>query len=122
MRLFGVLGAVSGFVAVAAGPLGIHHAHLSGEMLEVFETGVRYQMIHAAALLAVAVAGERAGGPVFAVAGWLFVAGQLFFPFPLYALALTANHAWGMVTPVGGVCYMAGWIALVVAFARRPEA
>ena len=117
--LFGLLGAIFGFIAVAAGPIGIHHAHLSGELLDVFETGVRYQLIHALALVLVAVALERAPSRALSVAGWLFVAGQVFFPFGLYAFALTGQHAWALVTPAGGVCYLAGWASLGVAFARR---
>jgi uncharacterized membrane protein YgdD (TMEM256/DUF423 family) len=118
-RRFGLLGAIFGFIAVGAGPFGIHHAHLSGELLDVFETGVRYQLIHAVALVLVAIALERSPSRALSVAGWLFVAGQIFFPFGLYAFALTGQHVWAMVTPAGGVCYLAGWLSLGVAFARR---
>ena len=118
-RWLGALGAAFGFIGVAAGPLAIHHLHLSGELLEVFETGVRYQLIHAVALVVVAIALERAASPAMAVAGWLFVLGQVFFPFGLYAFALTGNHAWALVTPIGGVCYLAAWVALAIGFLRR---
>ena len=118
-RFFGLAGAISGFIGVAAGPLGVHHLHLAGDMLDVFETGVRYQLVHALALVLVALALDRAPSRALAAAGWLFVVGQVFFPFGLYAFALTGHHAWAMATPVGGVCYLAAWIALAIAFARR---
>jgi uncharacterized membrane protein YgdD (TMEM256/DUF423 family) len=118
-RAFGVLGAVFGFIGVAAGPLAIHHMHLAGDMRDVFETGVRYQLIHAVALLLVAIALDRAPGRWLVAAGWLFVLGNVFFPFGLYAFATTGNHAWALVTPGGGVCYLAAWVALAIAFLRR---
>ena len=118
-RAFGVLGAVFGFIALGAGPLGAHHLHLAGDMSEAFETGVRYQLIHAVALVAIAVAFERGGSGILALAGWLFVAGQVLFPFGLYVFAATENHSWALVTPVGGACYLAGWALLAIAFARR---
>jgi uncharacterized membrane protein YgdD (TMEM256/DUF423 family) len=118
-RAFGVLGAVFGFIALCAGPLGAHHLHLAGDMLEAFETGVRYQLIHAVALVVIALAFERGGGGLLAVSGWLFVAGQVLFPFGLYVFAVTENHAWALLTPVGGVCYLAGWALPAVAFAMK---
>jgi len=54
-----------------------------------------------------------------AVAGWSFVVGQVLFPGSLYALALTGANAWGAVTPLGGVCYLAGWLSLALAFVQR---
>lgn len=118
-RAFGVLGAFFGFIAAGAGPLGAHHFHLAGDMREVFETGVRYQLIHAVALVAIAVASERPHPGLLALAGWLLVAGQVLFPFGLYVFAVTQNHAWALVTPAGGVCYLAGWAFLTIAFAVR---
>lgn len=118
-RGFGVLGAAFGFLGVAAGPLAIHHLHLSGEMLEVFETGMRYQLIHALALVLVAISLERAPSRALIVAGWLFALGNVLFPFGLYGFALTGEHVWALVTPGGGACYLAAWVALAVAFARR---
>jgi uncharacterized membrane protein YgdD (TMEM256/DUF423 family) len=118
-RAFGVLGAVFGFIALGAGPIGAHHLHLARDMQEAFETGVRYQLIHAVALLVVAVMFERGGSALLALSGWLFVAGQVLFPFGLYVFAATENHSWALATPVGGVCYLAGWASLAAVFARR---
>jgi uncharacterized membrane protein YgdD (TMEM256/DUF423 family) len=118
-RLFGVWGGLSGFLAVAAASLGSHHLNLTTELREVFETGARYQLIHAVALMLVAVALERAESRVLRAAGWLFAAGQVFFPLGLYAFALTGHHTWALITPVGGGCYLTAWLALAVGFVRR---
>lgn len=84
-------------------------------MLGVFETGARYQMYHALALLAVAWAVGRWPGPWAARAGWLFVAGTLLFSGSLYGLALSGVRWLGAITPLGGVAFLAGWIALAAA-------
>ena len=113
-RLFATLGAASGFVAVAAGAFGAHalRARLSAEMLAAFDVGARYQMFHALALLAVAWAVGRWPGPAASAAGWLFVAGTVLFSGSLYALALTGVRGLGAVTPVGGVAFLAAWVAV----------
>src|SRR5215510_7970115 len=90
-RTFLLLGSVMGFLGVAFGAFGAHalRARLSAEMLSVFETGVRYQMYHALALLLVAVAiGNLGNARLLVIAGWLFIAGILLFSGSLYALAL----------------------------------
>ena len=119
--LFGVLAALSGFLGVAAGAFGAHalRARLGADLLAIFETGARYQLIHALALVAVAVALERGPSRALTLAGWLFAAGQVVFPGSLYALALSGVRVWGAVTPLGGLCYLAGWLSLAVGFARR---
>jgi uncharacterized membrane protein YgdD (TMEM256/DUF423 family) len=121
-RAFLALGALSGGIAVTAGAFGAHalKARLSPDLLAVFETGARYQMFHALALVAAAWAAGRGAGAAGAAtwAGWLFVAGTLLFSGSLYALALTGVRALGAVTPFGGVAFIAGWIALAVAALR----
>lgn len=120
-RTFLVLGALSAGVSVAAGAFGAHalKARLSPDLLAIFETGARYQMFHALAILAVALAWPRLAGPPLAWAGWLFAAGTVLFSGTLYALALTGVRALGAVTPIGGVAFLAGWIALAAAALRR---
>jgi uncharacterized membrane protein YgdD (TMEM256/DUF423 family) len=119
-RLFACLGAVSGFVAVAAGAFGAHalRARLSPELLAVFETGARYQMYHALALLAVAWMLGRWPGPWPARAGWLFLAGTVLFSGSLYLLALTGIRWLGAITPLGGLAFLAGWICLALGATR----
>jgi len=113
-RLFAICGAASGFIAVAAGAFGAHalQARLSPDLLAVFETGARYQMFHALALLAVAWAASHWPGRLAAASGGCFVAGTVLFSGSLYLLALTGVRGFGAITPVGGVLFLAGWLLL----------
>ena len=119
-RLFLGIGALSAFIAVAAGAFGAHalRDRLTPEYLAVFETAARYQMYHALGLLAVAWAVTRWPDSLAVWAGWLFVAGTVLFSGSLYILALTGVRWWGAVTPVGGVALLAGWLFLVLAVRR----
>lgn len=113
-RLFFMLGSLSAFVAVVLGAFGAHalKARLPADLLAVFEVGVRYQMAHALALLAVAWAHTRWPGGVLTTGGWLFVAGTVFFSGSLYLMALTGTRWLGAVTPIGGVAWLAAWLCL----------
>ena len=115
-RTFFLLGAIFGGLAVAAGAFGAHglRERLAPEMLAVFETGARYQMYHAIALLAVAWAVTRWPGGHANAAGWLFVAGIVVFSGSLYVLAISGVRWLGAVTPLGGLCFLAGWAALAL--------
>ncbi len=120
-RLFFAIGSVSAGSAVALGAFGAHalKARLATDMLAVFETGVRYQMAHALALLAVAWACTQwPGRKAITVGGWLFVAGTLLFSGSLYALAASGVRGFGAVTPLGGLAWLLGWAALVWGVAR----
>jgi uncharacterized membrane protein YgdD (TMEM256/DUF423 family) len=116
-RTFMFVGALMGFVGVGLGAFGAHalKGRLSPDMLAVFETGVRYQMYHALALLATAALMSRSEGRAVLVAGWSFTAGILLFSGSLYALALTGVTILGAVTPIGGLAFLIGWAALTVA-------
>jgi uncharacterized membrane protein YgdD (TMEM256/DUF423 family) len=118
---FARVGAISGFLAVLAGAFGAHalRAQLSPEMLQAFETGARYQMFHALALLSIGMAAGREPRPGLRAAGWLFSIGTLLFSGSLYALALSGVRAFGAVTPLGGVCFLIGWLALARATFSR---
>jgi len=120
-RRFLMLGALSGFIGVAAGAFGAHalRMRLSADLLTVFETGARYQMYHALALVATAWASTRLPGALTTAAGWCFVAGTVLFSGSLYALALTGVRTLGAITPLGGVAFLAGWLCLALAAARR---
>jgi len=113
-RTFAALGALSGFVGVAAGAFGAHalKARLAPDLLAAFHTGAQYQMYHALALLAAAWAVARWPGGAATAAGWLFLAGTLLFSGSLYALALSGVRALGAVTPIGGLAFLAGWACL----------
>ena len=108
-RVYCTLAALSGLVSVAAGAFAAHGL-AAADARELMRTGSTYQMAHALATLACAVPDRKArpGG----IAASLFLAGSLLFPGSLYALALGAPRAVGIVTPFGGLSFMAGWAAL----------
>jgi len=84
----------------------------------VFETGVRYQMYHALAILVVALAAARLDGWLIRAAGWLFTTGIVLFSGSLYVLALSGATWLGAVTPLGGLAFLAAWGCLVIAALR----
>ena len=116
-RTFFALGALFAGLAVAAGAFGVHglRGRLDADMLAVFETGVRYQMYHAFALLITALALARFDGWLLRTAGWLFTAGIVLFSGSLYALALSGVTVLGAVTPLGGLAFLAGWACFIIA-------
>jgi uncharacterized membrane protein YgdD (TMEM256/DUF423 family) len=116
-RTFLFVGAVRGFVGVALGAFGAHglRGRLSPEMLAIFETGVRYHMYHALALVATAAVMTKLDGRAVVAAGWCFTAGIFIFSGSLYALALSGVTVLGAITPIGGLAFLAGWILLAVA-------
>lgn len=119
-KTFFVIGAVLAGLGVALGAFGAHglKGTLSPDMLANFETGVRYQMYHALALLAVAWAVSQWQKPLLVTGGWLMVVGVVIFSGSLYVLSLTGLRWLGAITPIGGVALIAGWGCLVVAALR----
>ena len=115
-----VWGALSAALAVAAGAFGAHalRARLAADLLAVFETAARYQMYHALGLLAVAAALARWPTPSVRAAGWLFLTGTLHFSGSLYLLALTGTRWLGAITPLGGLCFIIGWLVFALGVAR----
>lgn len=107
-----------GFSAVAIGAFGAHglRGRLSPAMLEIYRTGALYHLVHAVAVLAIALAGERLRRGRLILT--LFTAGIVVFAGSLYALALTGIGALGAVTPLGGLLLLAGWA--LVAFEGLP--
>jgi uncharacterized membrane protein YgdD (TMEM256/DUF423 family) len=111
------LGCVLAGVGVALGALGAHGLRplVTPERLDTFETGVRYHLIHALAI--VIAAGAARAWPASSRPGWagaLFGAGILLFSGSLYLLVLTDARWWGAVTPLGGVAFLAGWVVLAL--------
>lgn len=120
-RPFLLLGALSGFIAVAAGAFGAHalKQRLTPDLLVTFEIGARYQMYHALALVLVgALLLREPGARPLPLAGWLFVAGTVIFSGSLYALALSGVRVLGAITPLGGLAFLGGWLALAVYASR----
>jgi uncharacterized membrane protein YgdD (TMEM256/DUF423 family) len=117
----GASGALLAFLGVLAGAFGAHalRGRLTPELLQVFETGARYQLIHALAMILAALAAERGGRPGLGLAGGLFAAGIVLFSGSLYALALSGIRLFGAITPLGGLCFLAGWLLLARALSRR---
>ena len=112
-RTWVFLGSLNGFLAVAAGAFGAHalKKQLSPELLETFRTGAQYQMYHALGLLAVGWLATQ-GSPRADMAGWAMLTGIVLFSGSLYALALSGVTALGIITPFGGLAFLAGWALL----------
>ena len=119
-RVYLAIGAVFGLVGVAAGAFGAHALadHLEPEMLAVYETAARYQLTHAVAILIVAVAAARWPSGLWPFAAGFFTAGIVLFSGSLYGLSLTGMRALGVVTPLGGLCFLVGWALLLAAALR----
>lgn len=116
-KTFAVAGAIIAGLAVASGAFGAHAmaSRLDERMLDIWETAARYQMYHGLALFVAAwLAGQTAHSSA-SVAGWSFIVGTLVFSGSLYTLALTGTRWLGAVTPMGGVAFLVGWIACIVA-------
>ncbi|PLY13006.1 MAG: DUF423 domain-containing protein [Sedimenticola sp.] len=118
------IGALNGFLTVALGAFGAHalRDRLQGNYYEVFQTGIQYQGLHALALLILGLIALRATSNWLNRAGWLFLLGILLISGSLYLLAITGNRALGMITPLGGVCFLLGWLSLAIATLKLPAA
>jgi len=122
MQLFLAIAAILGGLAVAGGAFASHalQDQLTERAIAVFNTGVRYQMYHALALLTVAmlVGTAKSALPWLNAAGWCFIAGVVLFSGSLYLISLAGIKAVGPITPVGGVAFLAGWVCLAIAAGR----
>jgi uncharacterized membrane protein YgdD (TMEM256/DUF423 family) len=128
-KSFLVTGSALAAMAVALGAFGAHGLKTiaDAETVQVFQTGVQYQMYHALALLAVALVFEKFQNRVVKWAGFLFLAGIILFSGSLYLLTFlkTAESALakyvGPVTPIGGMLFMAGWLFLLAGVFRKKK-
>lgn len=118
-KMWIIISAVSGFTAVAIGAFGAHglREKLSAEMLVVYKTGVFYQFIHTIILLILSLTNFIKGK----IASIFFLAGIIFFSFSLYLDSVSGIRFFAMITPVGGVCFLIGWLWLIVEVIRRKE-
>lgn len=114
-RIWLGVAAVNGALAVIAGAFAAHglRAHVSPDGLAVFETGARYHMYHALAMALAAFVAARG-------AASFFLAGIVLFSGSLYVLALTGSHVAALITPIGGLCLIAGWVLLAWGAFKRP--
>ncbi|GED33651.1 MULTISPECIES: DUF423 domain-containing protein [Brevibacillus] len=117
MKLFLLLGSISGFLSVAFGAFGAHalKEKLDEYSLGIFHTGVTYQTTHALALVLVALLLKwYPGAAGLSWAGWCFFVGTIVFSGSLYALALSGVKVLGAITPIGGVLFLIGWALLAI--------
>jgi uncharacterized membrane protein YgdD (TMEM256/DUF423 family) len=117
MKVFIIVGAINAFLAVALGAFGAHGLanRLEPKYLEIWKTGVTYQMFHATGLLVIGLLlGRVAASSLFTWSGWLMLVGIIFFSGSLYILSLTKVGILGAITPIGGVCFLTAWILMVV--------
>lgn len=113
-RTFLMLAAFFGFTGVGLGAFAAHGLknRLSTDYLAIFQTGVHYHLIHAVVLLAVAVLANVLPGRLVGWAGAFFALGIVLFSGSLYLLTLTGVGKLGIITPLGGVCFLIGWACL----------
>ena len=113
-----IIGAIAGLIGVAAGAFGAHglRSILSDKMLAAFETGVRYHLIHALAMLIAGLTVQVYPLRVLLLAGWSFFMGILIFSGSLYVMALSDFRTLGILTPFGGLAFIAGWVLLARGF------
>lgn len=119
--------AALGAMAVLIGAFGAHglKPHLSAYQLGIFEKGVQYQFVHTLALFGTAILLNRdASNKVLRWSAYLFITGVIFFSGSLYLLAcrdlIAFPVSWaGPITPLGGLCFAGGWLALFVASSRK---
>jgi len=119
-RIIGI-GALLAFAGVAAGAFGAHALkdHLTPNQLAIYQTGVQYHLLHALAMVAIG-AQNRFDAKI---AAWLFLVGVIVFSGSLYALAASGQTWFGAITPIGGVCFLAGWLVIATkAFNATPQA
>lgn len=122
MKLWLMLAALSGFLAVAFGAFGAHGLanRVPAEQLNAFEIGARYHMYHALALLAVAWLATQGESALVPTAGWAFVIGTVLFSGSLYVLGVTGSRSLVLATPIGGVAFLFGWACLLARAIKLP--
>ncbi|MGG2063345.1 MULTISPECIES: DUF423 domain-containing protein [unclassified Bacillus (in: firmicutes)] len=120
MKIFFLLGCIAAALSVALGAFGAHglEGKISAKMLEVWKTGVTYQMFHAVGLFVVALLMDKIQSSLVSAAGWCMVAGIILFSGSLYALSTTGMKFFGPITPLGGVAFIVGWILLGTAVVK----
>lgn len=118
MKLFLIIGAINAMLAVALGAFGAHglEGKISEKYLEVWKTGVQYQMFHAMGLFVIAfLLNKFPQSSLLTASGWIMFAGILLFSGSLYVLSTSGIKVLGAITPLGGVAFIVAWILIVVA-------
>lgn len=121
MKVFFILGCISAFLSVALGAFGAHglEGRISAKMLEVWKTGVTYQMFHAGGLFVVAfLLAKLPNTSLVVTAGWIMTLGIILFSGSLYVLSVSGIKVLGAITPLGGVAFLTAWVLLAIAAIR----
>jgi uncharacterized membrane protein YgdD (TMEM256/DUF423 family) len=117
-NLFIGLGALSAFISVAAGAFGAHALKqvLDTDMLAVYHTAVDYQFFHSIGLIAVGTLHKTSPRHIHSAAAWTMLAGIIIFSGSLYVLSITGIKWLGMITPIGGISFLAAWLILALSY------
>ncbi|AEP00609.1 DUF423 domain-containing protein [Weizmannia coagulans] len=118
MNIFVFFGALNACISVALGAFGAHGLKgiMDQKYLDIWETGVRYEMYHALGLIAIGIlSGILKSSALLSWSGWLMLIGIVLFSGSLYVLSLTKISVLGAITPIGGVAFLASWILLAIA-------
>ncbi len=122
MKLFIILGSLNAFIGVGLGAFGAHglKTKVTSQMLAVWETAVQYHLIHALGLLLIAIFCQLLpDSSLLRTSGWLLQIGIVLFSGSLYLLVLTGTKPLGIITPIGGVAFLVGWLLLAVTAWRQ---
>jgi uncharacterized membrane protein YgdD (TMEM256/DUF423 family) len=116
-KIFLSLGSISGALAVMIGAFGAHglKGQLCDQMLAIYKTGVEYHFYHTLALLGIGLLALNYESKLLTASGWSMVAGIIIFSGSLYALSISGVKILGAITPIGGLCFIAGWVLLALA-------
>lgn len=117
-RVFIIIAAISGFLAISLGAFGAHalKESISPAALEVYKTAVQYQMFNTTALLAIGLLGLKFPRERKLLwSGGLLIAGMVLFSGSLYTMSMSGIRWLGMITPVGGILMLGGWLLLMLA-------
>ena len=117
MKTFIIIGAINAFLAVALGAFGAHglEGKISDKYLEVWQTGVQYQMFHAAGLMIIGIIGRNISpSSLLSTSGWFMLSGIILFSGSLYILSISGIRILGMITPIGGVAFLTSWVLLII--------
>ncbi|MDO3380505.1 DUF423 domain-containing protein [Geoalkalibacter halelectricus] len=122
MKTFLILGSLNAFLGVALGAFGAHglKSKVAPEMLATWNTAVQYHLVHALGLLVIGILCHLMPGAMLVrAAGWLIFLGVLLFSGSLYIMVLTGIRGLGMITPIGGVTFLIGWLLLALVGYRQ---
>jgi uncharacterized membrane protein YgdD (TMEM256/DUF423 family) len=117
MKIFIIIGAISAFLSVGFGAFGAHalEGKISQKYIEIWNTGVLYQMFHSIGIIIVGILlGNVSASSILSWSGWLMLIGIILFSGSLYVLSLSGIKVLGAITPLGGVSFLIAWVLIVV--------